>query len=220
MFPFWVYTLGQQFINEATDSNINIPFLNIFTTLLVLVIPLLVGIFIKHKIPKLMRFLLKIMTPTTVIAIIVLLSVGIFTNLYIFKLFRPKVILAGCLLPYIGFLFGGITAAIFRQTWKNIKTIALETGFQNVSIAYLVLLTAFPPPDGELASIAPISAAVMSPLPPFIITILYIIYKKCHPEKYKKDTDENENTKSPELDPEVEVMVNRTEPNKDRETDI
>lgn len=184
--PLWLYTLGQEFLQE--NDNISVPFLNIFTTLLYLIIPLLVGLFIKVKLPKVKRVVLKIITPFTVIAIVLLLTVGIYSNLYIFKLFRPLIILAGCLLPYIGYILGGIIAIICRQSKKKVITIAIETGMQNVGIAMLLLIYAFPPPEGEIAAVAPIASAIMTPLPVFVLTIIYLIYKKCNPDKYKHVT--------------------------------
>ncbi|KAK3086789.1 hypothetical protein FSP39_023470 [Pinctada imbricata] len=192
MLPLWVYTLGQQFIDES--ANVHIPYINIFTTLLILVIPIFVGIFIKYKLPKVKRFLMKVITPVTVVTITFLLSVGIYTNLYIFKLFNPRIIFAGCLLPYIGYILSGLACLIFRQEWTKTKTIAIETGIQNVGIAMLLMMVAFPPPDGELAAIAPIASGVMTPLPLFVITIIYMIYKRCNKHKYKEVSKENEDT--------------------------
>ncbi|XP_062596484.1 ileal sodium/bile acid cotransporter-like [Saccostrea cucullata] len=185
MMPLWIYTLGQVFINElSTDTEMNIPFLNIFTTLVILVVPLLVGVAIKYKLPRLTKILMKIITPVTIIAIVVLLSVGIYTNLFIFKFFEPKVILAGALLPYCGYVLSGIISLILRQSWTKVKTIIIETGIQNQGIAILLMFTASPPPDGEIAAVAPIASGVMTPLPLFLLTIIYLIYKRCNRDKY------------------------------------
>ncbi|XP_060080528.1 ileal sodium/bile acid cotransporter-like [Ylistrum balloti] len=195
--PLWIYTLGQEFLQDD-EKKLNVPFFNIFTTLLLLIIPLLVGIGIQFKLPKVKRFILKVVTPVTIVAIIILLSVGIYSNLFIFKLFNPKVILAGCLLPYFGYVIGGIIAFVLRQPWVKVKTIAIETGMQNTGLAFIILLFAFPPPDGQLAAVAPAASAVMTPLPLFVITIIFVIYKKCNPEKYQKVTQKDEETNEPE----------------------
>ncbi|OWF37932.1 Ileal sodium/bile acid cotransporter [Mizuhopecten yessoensis] len=197
--PLWMYTLGQEFLQDG-NKKLDVPFFNIFTTLLLLIIPLLVGIGVQYKLPKVKRFILKIVTPVTIVAIILLLSVGIYSNLFIFKLFNPNVILAGCLLPYFGYVIGGIIAFILRQPWVKIKTIAIETGMQNTSVAFIILLYAFPPPDGQLAAVAPAASAVMTPLPLFVITIIFVIYKKCNPEKYQKVTQKDEEAKELELE--------------------
>ncbi|WAR13392.1 NTCP2-like protein, partial [Mya arenaria] len=121
---------------------------------------------------------LNILQPTTLVCIIVFLTVGIWSNLYIFKMFRPVHVLAGCLLPYFGYLLGGVIAVILRQPKARVVTIALETGMQNIGIAMLVLLLSFPPPLGDIATVAPLSSAMMTPIPPFVVTIVYNVYVK------------------------------------------
>jgi predicted Na+-dependent transporter len=186
MMPLWIYTLGRVFTDNLDgETKVNIPFFNIFTTLLILILPLLVGIFVKYKLPRLTKILMKIITPVTVLTIVVLISVGIYTNLFIFEFFEPKVILVGSLLPYCGYVLSGVICLILRQSWTKVKTIVIETGIQNQGIAILLMFTAFPPPDGEIAAVAPIASGVMTPLPLFVLTIIYLIYKRCNKEKYE-----------------------------------
>ncbi|XP_076112383.1 ileal sodium/bile acid cotransporter-like [Mytilus galloprovincialis] len=194
MMPLWLYTLGQQFI----DGTVQVPFLNIFTTLLILIVPLFVGVFLQHKLPKVTKVLIKVIRPVTVVCIVFLLTVGIYSNLYIFKLFKPKIVLAGCLLPYFGYLLGGLIAFIFRLPWQRIKTVAIETGMQNTGIAMILMMYAFPPPDGFIAAVAPIASAVMTPLPLFLITAPYLIYKRRNKNKYDSVPNENGSTKKNE----------------------
>ncbi|XP_052063227.1 ileal sodium/bile acid cotransporter-like isoform X3 [Mytilus californianus] len=187
MMPMWLYTLGQQFI----DGTLQVPFLDIFTTLLILIVPLFVGVFLQKKLPKITKVIIKVIRPVTVVCIILLLSVGIYSNLYIFKLFKPKIVLAGCLLPYFGYLLGGLISFIFRLPWERVKTVAIETGMQNTGIATILMMYAFPPPDGFIAAVAPIASAVMTPLPLFLITVPYLIYKRCNKDKYDSVPNEN-----------------------------
>ncbi len=120
----------------------------------------------------------KVIKPVTIVTIVVLISVGIY------RLFKPTTILAGCMLPYIGYVVGGVVALICRQPWYRVKTIAIETGIQNVLVAYLILLTALPSPDGDLAAVGPAASACMTPLPLFAIAIGYTIYLKCTNQTY------------------------------------
>lgn len=205
MMPMWLYTLGTLLM----ETDAQIPFANIVSTLLVLMIPLVVGILMKKKLPKVTEVVIKILKPVTVICIIILLSVGIYSNLYIFKLFKPKIVLAGCLLPYIGYLIGGVLAAIARLPWERIKTVAIETGMQNTGIAMILMMYAFPPPDGNIAAVAPIASAVMTPLPLFAITIPYLIYRRVNKDKYANVPTENgkEAEKKPRKSLEMGIKV-------------
>lgn len=211
-----MYTLGHEFL-EASGGNISVPYFNIFTTLLLLIIPLFVGILFQLKLPKVSDVILKIVTPVSIVAIIILMSVGIYSNLFIFRLFNPTVILAGCLLPYFGYIIGGIIALILRQPWVKVKTIAIETGMQNVGLAFIILLYAFPPPDGQLAAVAPAASAFMTPLPLFIVTIIFMIYKKCNPEKYQPVSVKSEEGKK---EPEANGKITFAALEKARESNI
>ncbi|ESO95075.1 hypothetical protein LOTGIDRAFT_93838, partial [Lottia gigantea] len=170
MIPLWMFTLGQLFNDEKTT--INIPYANIMSTLAMVIIPLFVGMIIKYKCLKISKIILKVIKPLSLITIVILLTFGIYVNLYIFRLFKPLHILAGCLLPYFGYLVGGVVALIFRQPWPRVKTIAIETGIQNVGVAFLMLLTSLPPPDGDLAAVGPAASGIMTPLPLFVIAII------------------------------------------------
>ena len=189
MLPAWIYSLGRLFVG---DQNLVIPFSNVVIALAILIVPLCFGVFLKAKFPICAKRLQKVLKPVILFFAVILLVVGIYSNLFIFSLFKPRVILAGCLLPYIGYTVGGIVAAVLRQPWPRVKTIALETGMQNTSIAYILLITSFEAPKGDLASVASIASAVMTPLPPLLVTIVYLIYQKCK-KKYEpvsQDGDE------------------------------
>nr|KAG5688900.1 hypothetical protein BaRGS_009741 [Batillaria attramentaria]KAG5690279.1 hypothetical protein BaRGS_018631 [Batillaria attramentaria] len=176
MIPLWLFTLGQTL--DVEGQKITIPFVKIVEALAIIVLPLFFGLFLQYRVPKLAKVITKVMKPVLIVAVAFLLTVGIYANLYIFRLFDPMTVLAGCLLPYIGYTVGGLLALIFRQPWTRVKTIALETGIQNSSVAFLTLIFSFPPPGGELAAVGPAASAVMTPLPPFILSIAYLVYNK------------------------------------------
>lgn len=188
MLPLWLYTLGTQF---SDSGELSIPFEMVAVSLSILIIPLLVGLFFRQKLPKIANMIQKLLKPVIVVISIALLVIGIISNMYIFRMFEPRVILAGLLLPYVGYICGGIVALIFRQSWKRIKTIALETGMQNTNIAYILLVHSFPAPYGDIAAIGPVASAVMTPLPPFTITIFYLLYQKFCNKNKDKDNAEN-----------------------------
>ena len=177
MMPLWVYTLGRQFVTD--DFKIVVPYVNMLQTLALITVPLFIGIFIKYKYFKLAKKLLKILRPLTIVIILAFMVIGIYSNLYIFQLIRPQYCLAGALLPYAGYLIGGTIAAILQQPWQRVKTIALETGMQNFGVAFFLMVTSFPPPLGDIAALAPAASAMMTPIPPFLVAVPYMIYKRC-----------------------------------------
>lgn len=183
MLPAWIYSLGRIFLQDL-EQDVVIPFSSVAIALSILVVPLCFGVFLRTKFPKVAKKLQKLLKPVIVFFAIVLLVIGIYSNLFIFRLFKLRVVLAACLLPYVGYLVGGLVATICRQPWPRIKTIALETGMQNTSIAYILLTSSFAPPMGDLAAVAPVASAVMTPIPPLLITVVYLTYQKCR-KKYE-----------------------------------
>lgn len=115
------------------------------------------------------------------------------------------------------YIIGGIFALICRQPWFRVKTIAIETGVQNVGVAFLILLFSLPAPDGELAAVGPAASALMTPLPIFVMTVAYMTYNKCkgrpltgRKEKPIKDTILQERL-SKEMDVVTGKMVDDTD---------
>ncbi|XP_070178201.1 sodium/bile acid cotransporter 5-like [Littorina saxatilis] len=195
MIPLWMFTLGEQFEDDKID--LNVPFDKIIMTLAIIIIPLFIGAGIKKFLPKVAKWILKILKPFTLVAVLFIVSFGIYANLYVFRLFAPRTLAAGCMLPYIGYTVGGLVSLIFRQPCYRIKTIAIETGIQNTSIAYLLLVFSLPAPDGDMAAVGPMASAIMTPLPLFVLVIVYLLYKRfC--KKKKEGGEEGEGVEGDE----------------------
>ncbi|XP_076449312.1 uncharacterized protein LOC143285782 [Babylonia areolata] len=190
MIPLWLFTLGTLF--EDDKISLTVPFGKILITLSIIIIPLFVGFAVKKWAPKVAKWVLKLLKPFTLIAILFLVTFGVYTNLYVFRLFSPRTLLAGCLLPYIGYTVGGTVALILRQPCYRAKTIAIETGIQNTSIGYLLLVFSLPKPDGDMAAVGPMASALMTPLPLLLLVVVYLLYKRfCKKKKGKKGEGEN-----------------------------
>ncbi|KAK7104424.1 ileal sodium/bile acid cotransporter-like [Littorina saxatilis] len=205
MIPLWLFTLGATM--DTGEMKINIPYLEIVKTLAIVILPIFVGFFLQYFFPKVVKVMMKAVKPVVVIALIFMLTVGIYANLYIFRLFQPMTILAGCMLPYIGYIVGGTVALICRQPWPRVKTIALETGIQNVGVAFLILIFSLPPPDGELAAVGPAASGFMTGMPPFFVTLAYLAYNKVKgkPSPGQRDKDLKKAMLEKELSKEIVV---------------
>ncbi|RUS87056.1 hypothetical protein EGW08_005209 [Elysia chlorotica] len=177
MTPLWIFTLGSTFEDDLVA--LKVPYLKILETLAYVIVPLFVGIFVQIKFPKLEKMILKVLKPVIFVVVTCTIALGIYTNIHIFRMISPMAILAGCLLPYCGYLVGALISLLTCQTWTHIKTIAIETGIQNTGIAFMMLYLSLPPPDNQLATVGPAASSIMTPQPLFITVIIHLIYKRC-----------------------------------------
>ena len=184
MVPLWLYTLGRYLLRHL-DICLTIPFTNILATLAGIVIPVGIGLLIQHYRPAWAANIRKLLRPLSVFFIIFMFTFGVYCNLFMFKLFTPKNILAGCLLPYVGLAMGALIAKLTCQSNKRIRTIAIETCIQNSGVAILLMKYSLPQPDADIAMVPPVVVATFTPIPLIIIVAAYEIYYRC----YRKDKD-------------------------------
>ena len=186
--PLWLYTLGYYLLRHMNIC-LTIPFTNIMATLVATIFPVGIGAIIQHYRPAYAANIRKFLRPLAIFFIIFMFTFGTFCNLYMFKLFTPKVILAGCLLPYVGLVIGGLIAKLTCHSSKRIRTIAIETCIQNPGVAVLLMKYSLPQPDADIAMVPPIVVATFTPIPLIIIVAVHEIYYRC----YRKDKDEQKN---------------------------
>ena len=198
LIPFWLFTLGRVILTENASSQIRIPYANIIYSLLAILVPVGIGILIQRFKPSWAKKILMTLRPVFLFFIIFIFTFGVYVNLFIFKLFTPRLVVAGILLPYVGFFLGGLIAFFCRQSWERIKTIAVETGIQNTGVAYLVLTFTLPQPEADLSMVSPIIVATFTPIP-LMIGIGIIEYRK----RCSKD-------RTPEQDPQTPATEEAT----------
>ena len=182
MIPLWLFTVGQLILDEQA-SGIRIPFSNIGYTLLGILIPVFIGVLIQRYRPVWSKKIRATLRPVFIFFLIFIFTFGVYTNLYVFQLFSPGMIIAGCTLPYAGFFLGGLAAFICRQSWTRVKTIAIETGIQNTGIAYLLITFSLPQPEADLSLVSPIVVATFTPIPLMIGIAVVEIRKRCFKKK-------------------------------------
>ncbi|XP_029675974.1 ileal sodium/bile acid cotransporter-like isoform X2 [Formica exsecta] len=182
MMPFWIFTLGRHIFAQG---QLAVPYSQIGTFVIGLVIPLLIGFVIQRKLPRVSKMLVRIMKPFSIVLIIFIVIFAITTNLYLFKLFSWEIIIAGMGLPWLGFTFGLIVAKICKQSQADIRAIAIETGIQNTGVAIFLLRFTLKPPSDDLTTVLPVSTAIMTPIPLTVLYIIKLIYRYTHKAEAK-----------------------------------
>ncbi len=178
MMPLYFYTLGKLYTD---DLAITIPFLGLARSLAMVVVPYAIGILISHIFPKTRPFIKKLIAPMMITLMLFFLSFGLVVNWYLFKMIDLYTALTAPLLPFLGFILGGVIAQLFQMEWKYVKTIAIEAGIQNTGIAFMIILYSFPQPYATQAIIVPMVVAFLTTKPFWVILII-----RNRVNKYKK----------------------------------
>lgn len=188
MIPLWLFTLGQHIAEN--DTHIKIPFQNIIISLISVLVPVAIGLLIQKKWVKGARFIVRCLRPFYIILLLVMFTLGVYSNLYIFRLITPTLILCGCLLPYTGFLLSGLIAFLLRQPLPRVLTIAIETGIQNTGLPIILMKFSLPQPEADLSVVAPVVIAMFMPLPLWIAVMIVEIRRRCCRRRLKASLEE------------------------------
>ncbi|KAK9722773.1 Sodium Bile acid symporter family [Popillia japonica] len=176
MMPLWLFTLGKQIFDK---SEIPVPYMQITTYALALVVPLFIGYLMQRYLKRIARFLARILKGFSSLLLIFIIVFAIVTNLYLFKLFSWQIIISGLGLPWLGYVLAWIFAKICRQSPKDALTIAIEAGIQNTGISIFLLRVVLPQPEADLTTIAPVAVAIMTPIPLLLLYICQRIRERC-----------------------------------------
>ena len=177
MMPLWLLTLGQTLMDG--DLHIVLPFGRMILSFVAFTVPLVIGAIIAHFKPRIAAVIRKGLRPVLVIVILATTAVGLYIYSYIFTMLTVAIVVAGCCLPYAGFLLGAVLSAICRQPRTRVLTIAIETGIQNTIISSMVLMNCLPNPELEISLVGPAAAGLATPLPLFIAVAGHEIWRRC-----------------------------------------
>ncbi|XP_050014462.1 hepatic sodium/bile acid cotransporter [Alexandromys fortis] len=182
----YIYTKG---IYDG-DLKDKVPYKGIIISLVMVLIPCSIGIFLKTKKPQYVPYIVKgglIITFCLSVAVTVLSVINV-GNSIVYAM-TPPLLATSSLMPFAGFLLGYILSALFQLNPRCSRTISMETGFQNVQLCSTILNVTFPP-------------EVIGPL--FFFPLLYMIFQlaegilfiiifRCY-EKFKPPEDETKVT--------------------------
>jgi len=179
MMPFWIFTMSPY----LTDGDIVVPFSQLIISLMSLILPVVLGMWIRWRWPKAGGLMEKVIVPFTLLTVLFILTGGVYVNLFIFELMTPLMVAAGFVVAFSGYFAGAGLSYLFRLPTAQITAVSVETAFQNGSIAFVLLKMSFPEPLGELASVAPVAQLLITGLPLWGLLALLKIYQRCCKKK-------------------------------------
>ena len=183
MMPLYFYTLGRIYMDELS---IRVPFVGLIRSLAVVVIPYALGISISYCAPKIRALVQRLVKPMMLFLLIFFLVFGTIVNWYMIKMIDLYTALTAPLLPYLGFILGASFAWICRLKWTHVKTIGIEAGMQNTSIAFMIMFYSFPQPYATKASVVPLIVAFLTTKPFWLV---YVVRSRINKYRKRKELD-------------------------------
>lgn len=86
--PLWLFLLGRSIFDRA---NLGVPYTEVSLIAISLLAPLGIGLLIQRFLPKLSKFLVKIMEKLSLLFLVIIIIFGIFANSYMMPLFGWEV---------------------------------------------------------------------------------------------------------------------------------
>ncbi|XP_047639629.1 sodium/bile acid cotransporter 5 [Phacochoerus africanus] len=161
------------------SGTLHVPISKIMSTLLFILIPISVGMFIKRRLPEKATFLERIIRPLSFILMFVGISLTFRMGFVFLKTVNLEVLLLGLLVPVLGLLFGYFFAKISMLPLPVCKTVAIEGGVLNSFLAFAIIQLSFSQSDADLASAAPFTVAMCCGCEMLLILLLYKAKKRC-----------------------------------------
>nr|XP_056711782.1 sodium-dependent organic anion transporter [Euleptes europaea] len=175
MMPLCLYIYTYSW--ELADG-IPIPYQTIGTSLLSLIIPIACGIFVNHRWPKHSKIIAKV---GSILGATILVVISV-TDILLFQYFLNldlSIVTSSAVLSFIGYTGGFLLALITCQSWPRSRTIALETGTQNMALYMAVLRLSLSSQQFSQIVTLPMFYGAFQLLNGLLITAVYQIYKKC-----------------------------------------
>ncbi|XP_023127525.2 hepatic sodium/bile acid cotransporter [Amphiprion ocellaris] len=181
MMPLLLYLYCQGFNLQSV-----VPYVDIIISLILILVPCGAGILINYFRPQYSKTITKAGVAIMMISVVV---VGIITTVgvggSILTVLSPNLMAIGALMPFIGYSFGYIISSLFRLSQPERRTVAMETGCQNIQLCSTILKVAFP-------------SAVIGPL--FLFPMVYaslqliealalIVLFRCHQRFTRKEKE-------------------------------
>ncbi|XP_048197063.1 ileal sodium/bile acid cotransporter [Perognathus longimembris pacificus] len=189
MMPLCLYIYTKMWVDTGS---IIIPYDSIGTSLVALVIPVSIGMFVNHKWPQKAKIILKIGSIAGAILIVLIAVVGgiLYQSAWIIE---PRLWVIGTIFPIAGYSLGFFLARVAGQPWHRCRTVALETGMQNSQLCSTIVQLSFTPEELNLVFTFPLIYSIFQIIFAAILLGIYIGYKKCRGKNTAKFSEREDN---------------------------
>ncbi|WP_281847479.1 bile acid:sodium symporter family protein [Olleya namhaensis] len=143
--PFNFQLYGNLYAPTATIlKSVTLQPMAIFKIMaLILGIPLIGGMLLNYYRPNWSNQLSKVLKPLSIFIFISIIVIAFSKNITVFTDFIHHVLAIGISHNIVALLLGFLVAKAFRLSFKNQKTLSIETGIQNSGLGLLLVFTFF-----------------------------------------------------------------------------
>ncbi|KAM6991846.1 hepatic sodium/bile acid cotransporter [Tautogolabrus adspersus] len=199
MMPLLLYLYCQGFANLQDF----VPYTDIMKSLAMILVPCGIGILVNYYRPQYSKIVTRagiILLLLAVVVVCTLVTVGVGGS--ILNVLAPRLMAVGSLMPFIGYSFGYIISSLFRLTHKERRTVAMETGCQNVQLCTTILKLAFPQELMGPLFLFPFVFGVLQIVEAVVLIVLFRSYQyftRNKKETYKPTETEEKPEKSSDV---------------------
>ena len=134
-----LYDPTAQILNTVQVDSLELIKLVLF----ILGIPLILGMLLRYKREVLALKISKILKPLSILIFVAIVVIAFSKNIDVFNNYIQHVLLIGITHNVLAILLGFTVANLFKLSFKNQKTLAIETGIQNSGLGLLLIFTFF-----------------------------------------------------------------------------
>ncbi|XP_023234764.1 solute carrier family 10 member 6-like [Centruroides sculpturatus] len=185
----WIYA------NHTKAKNLIIPYGNVALSLLLIIPPVILGMIIKWKAPKVSPYITKWGGATGLFLIIAMLVVYTVYFKHVFDIISWKIIITFATLPITGIIIGYAVAHLCRRPRPVSTAIAIESGIQNVAVAYMIITLSFDISKNILILLFPLLYGLSQCITCSLLCIIFYFLKNTCKKFQLQDTniDDKEN---------------------------
>ena len=182
--PLNLFLYGRQF--TSGNDSLKTPYTNIIISLVLLLIPILIGILCYYKFPKVSKVLKTVLRPVSAFVIVLTLGMGIPVFIWAFDS-PPEIYLVSIVLPVISATIGIVAAKLGCLDNKSAVTVAIETGMQNAILGIALAQISYPQPEADLIIRIPCLYFLFSFIEGSVVAIVYAIMKRFPGKPFSHD---------------------------------
>ncbi|KAL7861841.1 hypothetical protein SRHO_G00132820 [Serrasalmus rhombeus] len=196
--PLLLYLCSQGFSGLENA----VPYASIVIALILTLVPCAIGIAINHWASRYSQMIVKVGLSILLIASV---AIGVMTGISlggtVWLVLSPQLLAVATLMPLIGYLLGYNLSTLFKQNGRCKRTIAVETGCQNIQLCSTILKVAFPIEVIGPLFLFPLIYIIFQGSEALLFVVVFRCYRRCKPPTKKKTAylaaDKPEEAKSP-----------------------